>query len=163
MPKLVIAGIAHEIVEHLTTIGRAPDNAIVLDDASVSGRHAHIELNGETFRLKDLASTNGTRVNGLPITETILRFDDRIRFGGIEARFEADRSGSQPLPNVQQVESRPAEMSAAPTDFANASPFRARAKDRDPSRTAVFAAAATAILAFVISMVAVLAMHAPVL
>ena len=163
MPKLVIAGTAHEIVEHITTIGRAPDNTILLEDPSVSGRHAQIEIDGETFRLKDLGSTNGTRVNGLPITETILRFDDRIRFGGIDARFEADTSGSQPLPNVEQVEARPAEMSAAPVDFANASPFRARAKDRDPSRTAVFAAAAIALLAFVISMVAVLAMHAPVL
>jgi pSer/pThr/pTyr-binding forkhead associated (FHA) protein len=163
MPKLVIAGTAHEIVEQLTTFGRAPDNTIVIDDPSVSGHHAQLELNGEIFRLKDSGSTNGTRVNGLPVTETTLRIDDRIRFGGVEARFEADTTGSQPLPNVEQVEARPAEMSAAPVDFANASPFRARAKDRDPTRTAVFAAGAIAVLAFVISMVAVLAMHAPVL
>lgn len=162
MPKLVIAGVAHELAEELITIGRAPDNAIVIEDSSVSSRHAQLERSGETYRLKDLESTNGTRVNGLPVTETALRFDDRIRFGAVDVRFEPDALGSQPLPDVHEVEARPAETSAAPVDFANASPFPGRRKDRDPTRTAVFAAAAVAALAFLASMVAVLAMHAPV-
>ncbi len=103
MPKLIISGTAHELAEELITIGRAPDNAIVIDDPSVSSRHAQLELGGETYRLKDLESTNGTRVNGIPITETVLRFDDRIRFGGIEARFEPDTRGSQPLPQPEKI------------------------------------------------------------
>ena len=64
----------------MITIGRAPDNMIVIDDPSVSGRHAQLQLTGDSCRLKDLESTNGTRVNGVPVTETLLRFDDRIRF-----------------------------------------------------------------------------------
>jgi|ERR1700736_4423143 len=163
MPKLVIAGTVHELVDEVVTIGRAPDNAIVIDDPSVSGRHAHLELSGETYRIKDLESTNGTRVNGHPITETALRFDDRIRFGAIDARFEPDTRGSQPLPALAEMEAQPAEMSAAPVDFANASPFRHRSKDRDPTRTAILAAAAVAILAFFGSMIAVITMHVPVL
>ena len=163
MPKLVISGTTHELVEQVITIGRAPDNMIVIDDSSVSSRHAKLELSGEVYRLKDLESTNGTRVNGLPVTETALRFDDRIRFGAVDARFEPDTRGSQPLPDVEQVEARPAEMSAAPVDFANASPFPGRRKDRDATRTAVFAAVGIAILAFIASMIAVLTMHAPVL
>jgi predicted component of type VI protein secretion system len=163
MPKIVIAGTAHELTEPIVTIGRAPDNGIVVADASVSGHHAQLELAGDTYRLKDLDSTNGTRVNGLPVTETTLRFDDRIRFGGVEATFEPDIRGSQPLPEVAEVQAQPADMSAAPVDFANASPFRAREKRRDPAATAVFAGVAVALLAFIISMVAVLAMHPPVL
>ncbi len=163
MPKVVISGFAHEFSEELVTIGRAPDNLIVIDDPSVSSRHAQLELKGDTYRLKDLGSTNGTRVNGQPITETTLRFDDRIRFGAIEARFEPDTRGSQPLPHVEEVAARPAETSAAPVDFANASPFPGRSKDRDPTRNAIFAAAAVAILAFLASMIAVLTMHAPVI
>jgi hypothetical protein len=54
-----------------------------------------------------------------------------------------------------------AESSAAPIDFANASPFRERGKDRDPTRTAVLAAAGVALLTFLGSMIAVLLMHAP--
>jgi len=90
---------------------------IVIDDPSVSNRHAQLELSGETYRLKDLDSTNGTKVNGVPITETALRFEDRIRFGAIEARFELDVRGSQPLPQREIIEAKPAESSAAPSGF----------------------------------------------
>ena len=100
MPKLILTTeaqgkVAYEFAERLITIGRAPDNMIVIDDPSVSNRHAQLELSGETYRLKDLDSTNGTKVNGVPITETALRFEDRIRFGAIEARFEPDVRGTE--------------------------------------------------------------------
>jgi pSer/pThr/pTyr-binding forkhead associated (FHA) protein len=163
MPKLIISGTAHELTEELITIGRAPDNAIVIDDPSVSSRHAQLELSGETYRLKDLESTNGTRVNGIPVTETALRFDDRIRFGGVEARFEPDTRGSQPLPQPEKIEAKPAESSAVPVDFANASPFPRRNRERDPLRASIFVAAAVALLAFLGSMIAVLMMSAPAL
>src|ERR1700716_221763 len=135
----------------------------VIEDPSVSGRHAQLQVVGEIHRIKDLESTNGTRVNGVPITETGLRFDDRIRFGAIEARFEPDARGSQPLPALEQIEASRAESSAAPVDFANASPFRQRTKDRDPTRNVILAAAGVALAAFLATMIAVLAMHAPVL
>jgi pSer/pThr/pTyr-binding forkhead associated (FHA) protein len=161
MPKLVIAGMVHELTEGVSMIGRAPDNTIVIYDPSVSGRHAQLELSGESYRLKDLGSTNGTRVNGIPTTETLLRIDDRIRFGAVEARFEADAGGSQPLPQLQPIEVKPADLSAAPVDFANASPFPRRTEKDDPMRTAIFGAAALALLAFLGSMVAVLMMRPP--
>jgi hypothetical protein len=113
MPKLVVSGTAHELVEELITIGRSPDNAIVIGDPSVSSRHAQLQLVGETYRLKDLGSTNGTRVNGIPTTDAALRFDDRIRFGAVEARYEPDTHGSQPLPQLREIEAKPAELSAA--------------------------------------------------
>jgi pSer/pThr/pTyr-binding forkhead associated (FHA) protein len=166
MPRLVFTTeaqgkIAYEFTEELITIGRAPDNPIVIDDPSVSSHHAQLERTGETYRIKDVGSTNGTRVNGVPITQTLLRFEDRVRFGAIEARFEADKSGSHPLPERERIEVKPAETSAAPVDFINASPFRQRASDRDPTRIAVFAAAGVAVLVFLGSMIAVLFMHAP--
>jgi pSer/pThr/pTyr-binding forkhead associated (FHA) protein len=166
MPKLILTTesqgrIAYELTERVVTIGRAPDNAIIIDDPSVSGRHGQLERSGEVYRLKDLDSTNGTRVNGVPITETALRFDDRVRFGGVEARFEPDARGSQPLPALEEIEAKPAETSAAPVDFANASPFPRRNRERDRLRSGILAAAAVAILVFLASMIAVLTMHAP--
>src|SRR6266581_7701424 len=124
MPKLVLTTeaqgkVAYEFAEKLITIGRALDNMIVIDDPSVSNRHAQLEHIGETYRIKDLDSTNGTRVNGLPVKETALHFEDRIRFGAVEARFEPDVRGSQPLPALEGIEAKPAESSAAPVDFAN--------------------------------------------
>jgi len=161
MPKLVISGITHELVEDLITIGRAPDNMIVIADPSISSHHAQLQLAGETYRLKDLDSTNGTRVNDVPTTETALRFDDRIRFGGVEARYEPDTRGSQPLPQLEEIEAKPADLSAAPVDFANASPFPRRKEQEDPTRTAIFVGSAIVLLIFLGSMTAVLMIHAP--
>jgi pSer/pThr/pTyr-binding forkhead associated (FHA) protein len=161
MPKLVISGITHELVEDLITIGRAPDNMIVITDPSISSHHAQLQLAGETYRLKDLDSTNGTRVNGVPAAETALRFDDRVRFGGVEARYEPDTPGSQPLPQLEEIEAKPADLSAAPIDFANASPFPRQKEQKDPTRTAIFVGSAILLLVFLGSMIAVLMMHAP--
>src|SRR5256885_2820564 len=102
MPKLLISGVTHELVDEAITIGRGPDNTIVVTDASISTHHAQLLLEGDTYRLKDLDSTNGTRVNGKPVTEAVLRFDDRIRFGAAEARYESSEvSGSKPLPKPE--------------------------------------------------------------
>jgi pSer/pThr/pTyr-binding forkhead associated (FHA) protein len=160
MPKLSISGAPHDLTDEVITIGRAPDNMIVIDDPSVSGRHAQLRLAGEVYRLKDLESTNGTRVNGIPVTETALRFDDRIRFGAVDALFEPDMRGSQPLPQLEELEAKPA---VAPFDFTNASPFPRRKQKNDPIRTVILAAAAVALLVFLGSMIAVLMMWAPVL
>ncbi|HXX40940.1 MAG TPA: FHA domain-containing protein [Chthoniobacterales bacterium] len=166
MPKLILTTetqgkVAYEFTEDLITIGRAPDNMIVIDDPSVSSHHAQIDLSGDVYRIKDLGSTNGTRVNGTPVTETQIRFDDRLRFGGIEARFEPDVRGSQPLPALEEIGVKPAETSSAPLDFGNASPFGQRAKERDRLRTAVVALTGLAIITFAGAMIAVLMMHAP--
>jgi FHA domain len=161
MPELIIGETVHEIAKDGITIGRAPDNTIVLADRSVSNRHAALCLTGSGYRLKDLGSTNGTRVNGIPITETTLRFEDRIRFGAVESRFEPDTRGSQPLPVLEEIAATPAESSVAPINFQNASPFPRRQELKDPIRTVLFAAAAVALLAFLGSMVAVWFMHGP--
>lgn len=161
MPKLVISGTTHELVEDLITIGRGPDNMIVINDPSVSTHHAELQRAGETYRLKDLDSTNGTRVNGIPVAETGLRFDDRIRFGAAEARYELDMSGPQPLPQREKITVKSAELSAVPADFTNASPFPHQKEEKDPLRTAIFIALAVLVLIFLGSMIAVLTMHAP--
>ncbi len=163
MSRLIISGTAHELTDNVITIGRAPDNMIVIDDPSVSGRHAQLQLAGEGYRLKDLESTKGTRVNGIPVTETALRFDDRIRFGAVDALFEPDMRGSQPLPELEELEAKPAESRVAPFDFTNASPFPRRKRKNHPIRTVILAAAAVALLVFLGSMIAVLMMRAPVL
>jgi pSer/pThr/pTyr-binding forkhead associated (FHA) protein len=163
MPKLTISGTAHELMEEVISIGRAPDNMIVIDDTSVSSRHAELRAVDRTYRLHDLRSTNGTKVNGNAAKEIMLRHGDRIRFGGVQARFEGDiaMKVTQPLPLAEKAEARAAETSARPAGFANASPFRARSKERDPWRKILFIAMAIALLALLAGLVAVLTMRAP--
>ena len=161
MPRLIINGTVHELVEELITIGRGPDNTIVIGDSSVSSHHAQLQRVGKNYQLKDLGSTNGTLVNGTPVTETTLRFDDQIRFGAIDARYERDAIGSQPLSQIQKVEARPTELSAVPPGFTNASPFQSQRDKEDMVRTAILVGSAVTLLIFLGSMIAVLLMHAP--
>jgi len=166
MPKLSIflenSRATHELTDERITIGRAADNMLQIDDPSVSGRHAQLLLIDERYQLKDLGSTNGTRVNSELVTDTFLRVGDRIRFGKVEARYESVATGeAQPLPEAGEIEARPAETSEKPADFANASPFPNRQKEKDTVATAVLAAAAVAVIAFLVSMLGLLQIHGP--
>ena len=65
-----------------TSIGRAPDNDIVLKDANVSSHHARIRHGGgNAYYLYDLASTNGTYVNGTRIDRLVIYDGDELMFG----------------------------------------------------------------------------------
>ena len=63
------------------TMGRQPDNALVLRDSRVSRRHSQIVLDGEDHVVEDLGSSHGTFVNGEKTTRMILTPGDSIEFG----------------------------------------------------------------------------------
>lgn len=75
--------------EHVLTIGRLPESNIVLADPNVSRSHAEIRPRGAGYVVVDLGSTNGSRVNGVRITEHELVDGDEISFGNTRMRFEA--------------------------------------------------------------------------
>jgi len=64
-----------------TAIGSGADNDVIFDDSAVSGRHARLKLEDGQFALFDLASTNGTEVNGATITRHVLADGDRVKIG----------------------------------------------------------------------------------
>lgn len=71
------------------TIGRNPSQAdIVLEDDTVSGEHARIQLEEGQFYIYDLASTNGTFVNNHHIQKEMLMDNDIIRLGNAEMIFK---------------------------------------------------------------------------
>lgn len=73
-----------ELKPGLTTIGRTSDNDIAFPtDSNVSRYHAEIELREDGVWLIDLGSSNGTTINGKPVTgEAPLKSGDAIVFGG---------------------------------------------------------------------------------
>lgn len=73
-----------------TTIGRADDNALVLDgDDYASGHHARVESGLDGTWVIDLGSTNGTYVNGERIEgRRRLHVGDLLQVGDTELRFE---------------------------------------------------------------------------
>jgi pSer/pThr/pTyr-binding forkhead associated (FHA) protein len=72
-----------------TSFGRAPDNTIVLSDEAISASHAFLYQKDGIWWLEDLASTNGTRLNELPISKpTPLTHGDLIEIGNHRFRLE---------------------------------------------------------------------------
>ncbi len=72
-----------------TNIGRDKGNEIILNDPAVSSRHAKIKFENGSFIVYDLASTNGTFVNGNKITKQSLKDGDIITFAHIRMKFKA--------------------------------------------------------------------------
>jgi pSer/pThr/pTyr-binding forkhead associated (FHA) protein len=79
--------IMRELGADFVTIGRAASNQIVVDHPSVSAYHAVLLRTGACYLLKDLNSTNGTRINGDCVSEAELKDGDTIRFGSVTAVF----------------------------------------------------------------------------
>lgn len=70
------------------TIGRLPDCAVALSDPKASRHHAQVRRGTDGFRLVDLGSTNGTTLNGMTVSEHLLRDGDEIGIGNTSIRFE---------------------------------------------------------------------------
>lgn len=63
------------------TIGRGEDNDLVTRDVRVSRHHGRIAGRRGTLVYEDLGSTNGSKVNGEPVTEVVLGAGDRLEVG----------------------------------------------------------------------------------
>lgn len=68
------------------TIGRKPSNDIHIDDPTISGEHAAILMLQHAY-VEDLNSTNGTSLNGKPVTKRQLMNGDLIKIGRHEFKF----------------------------------------------------------------------------
>ncbi len=64
-------------------IGRAADNDLVLDEPTVSRHHARLKRRYRRYVITDLGSRSGTRLNGFPVQEAVLRSGDRIEIGTV--------------------------------------------------------------------------------
>ncbi|MCE0483012.1 MAG: FHA domain-containing protein [Methylacidiphilales bacterium] len=71
----------------LAYIGRSTVNDIVINDPTISQRHASIEYSRNGVFLKDLGSTNGTYVAGQSVKERWLGVQDSLQFGGVHCLF----------------------------------------------------------------------------
>jgi pSer/pThr/pTyr-binding forkhead associated (FHA) protein len=66
------------------TIGRSPGAEFIVEAALVSRLHCQLTATADTLHVKDLASTNGTFVNGKRVTTAELRDGDTISVGRLE-------------------------------------------------------------------------------
>jgi len=70
-------------------IGRQATCRIVFNDSNVSREHAQMRRTADGWKLLDLGSTNGTKINGVKISEEQLLVNgDELSFGTSSAKFE---------------------------------------------------------------------------
>ena len=97
--KLHGKGARHiELTHETLTIGRKADNTLVIEDPNVSGHHARIVKVQAVFFLEDLKSTNGTAINGQPITRHQLHDADVITIGQHRLVFQENAVASTVAP-----------------------------------------------------------------
>jgi pSer/pThr/pTyr-binding forkhead associated (FHA) protein len=95
MPEIVVK-FEEKVIERVVTekkritIGRTPDNDIVLDNRGVSRKHAQIEFNNNSALIIDNESLNGTFVNNRKVTEEVLKDSDVINIGKFTLLFHQD-------------------------------------------------------------------------
>ncbi len=62
-------------------IGRSPESDVLLDDITVSRKHAILRKDADSYRLTDAGSLNGSYLNGNIVEEAVLSNGDRIQIG----------------------------------------------------------------------------------
>lgn len=135
MPKLVLLlegkpANEYPLAGSSVKVGRAADNAVQIFDDSVSSHHAELTAEGDGYVLRDLGSTNGTKVNAEPLPADVphkLRGGEVVRFGGVECRYDSEgkRPSSKPLPPVKAgVDLKNPAATRPSTVFQNVSPFK---------------------------------------
>jgi hypothetical protein len=89
-PQPVLVGADGDVVPilDLVRIGRAPDCDLILDRPEVSRHHAELlRIDAVTYEVRDLGSTNGTQVNGVPVQTAMVGDGDEIRLGALPFRL----------------------------------------------------------------------------
>ena len=81
------AGLTFPLDRPLTRLGRHPDSEIMLDDITVSRRHADVERTRDGYVARDAGSLNGTYVNQERIEEAPLRQGDELQVGKFRLVF----------------------------------------------------------------------------
>ena len=80
------------------SVGRAQDCGVVLTGATVSRHHANIVISNRQITIEDLDSRNGTYVNGRKTTRSVVRYEEEIAFGAVQATIIRKISSTMPLP-----------------------------------------------------------------
>lgn len=88
-------GAVEEIFDLRTSVvsmGRSSENTILVEDKQSSRKHCQVEKTEDgDWKLVDLESRNGTKVNGAVVNQHLLKDGDRIEIGDVALIFEADR------------------------------------------------------------------------
>ena len=92
-----------ELEQGTLSIGRNKDNALHIDDPTVSGHHAQIVTVFDSSYIEDLGSTNGSFVNGKKIKTHTLHNGDIVTVGQYQLLFQADTTAAMNNANATMM------------------------------------------------------------
>ncbi|HLK70165.1 MAG TPA: SpoIIE family protein phosphatase [Bryobacteraceae bacterium] len=110
------------------SIGRQPENNLILRDSRVSRLHARIFVEDRDYMLEDIGSRHGTFVNGKRVKRQELRNSDKIEFGGQDSYqliFALDGAELKKMMDQVQAAERPPSSTGAPGVGGNLAKLRA--------------------------------------
>ena len=118
IPKLIILseqfrGRTFELTKDQHAVGRVDERDICIKDPTVSTYHCRFVKSGNTYILEDQGSTNGTRVNNVPVTSQTLQTSDILQIGGVEILYDCDDKSVTTV--VQQQTKTDIDITAANT------------------------------------------------
>jgi pSer/pThr/pTyr-binding forkhead associated (FHA) protein len=90
-------GEEHRVERPRWLLGQGPDVGAAFDDSQMAPMHTAIEFEAGRFRICDLESGTGTRVNGSPVTTCELRHGDRIEIGSLVFQILIERKDAVPV------------------------------------------------------------------
>jgi len=119
MPRLLLkfnAAVIKEIPfdKDSLSVGRKPDNDIVVDNPAVSGHHCRISKQGGTYFVEDLESTNGTFVNEKRIKKSGLHHNDVVGLAKHALVFLEDAPAPEAAPEAAAEPPADATMMISP-------------------------------------------------
>lgn len=99
LPKFVLRGTAGKLfgrafpLATATTVGRAPECGICLDESGISRSHARLVPTEDGLQIEDLGSTNGTFLNGKRVLHGVARVGDEVGFDTLRFRLLSTAQG----------------------------------------------------------------------
>ena len=117
IPKLIILseqfrGRTFELTKDQHTVGRVDERDICIKDPTISTYHCRFIKNGNTYVVEDQGSTNGTRVNNVPVVSQALQNSDILQIGGVEILYDCD---DKSVTTVVQQQTTDIDVTAAST------------------------------------------------
>ncbi|WP_417563153.1 FhaA domain-containing protein [Microbacterium sp.] len=95
-----IAGTRHPLHKGRTVIGRGSDADITVADSGTSRKHVEILWDGERAMVRDLGSTNGTKLDGHPVAEAPLAPESTVTIGRTDIVFRVVPLAAPPKPTM---------------------------------------------------------------
>jgi pSer/pThr/pTyr-binding forkhead associated (FHA) protein len=93
-----------DLVRDMSIVGRKEDCDVRVDHKSVSKQHCVIVKTDGLLLLRDLGSTNGTRVNGQRVRRAALLPNDQVSFASLRYRVHLGPGDLQPIPGEHTVQ-----------------------------------------------------------